>query len=117
MAQQADFDAILQVFWLERLDDVVIRPHIHPSLDVVAHPKGREEDDGDVSSLRVSLQHRAEIATFELGHHDVEQDEIRLVCLHELQPFLAACGRQRLIAPTLKTIRQQQEELLIIIHD
>ena len=77
----------------ERLGDVVVRPDLHAGDQVADLALDREHRDRDVAGFRSALERRADFPARELGHHDVEQDEVRVV-LDRLLDALAPVARR-----------------------
>ncbi len=87
----ADAGQELQV--AERLGDVVVGAHLQAAHLVHLSGAGGKHDDGNVGKAPDLL---AQLEAIDIGKHDVEQDEVRLLLLDEAQPCLAVGGRDDL---------------------
>ena len=77
----------------DRLGDVVHRAQFQALLLVLDLGHGGQEDDRDVTRLRVGLELLADLVAVHAGHHDVEQDQVgRGVGPDDLQRLLAVVG-------------------------
>lgn len=64
------------------LGDIIHSPHLKPLGLVFNFSEGSKEDDGHFGVALIALQSPAGFIPVHLGHHDVQQDQIRRVFLH-----------------------------------
>ena len=82
-------DAGGQLVGVERLGDVVVGAEVEALGLVGGRALGRQQDDGDRAPL-AELAH--DLDAVEVGHDDVEQDDVRPDLLGLLEGLLAAVG-------------------------
>ena len=80
-------DARRELVGVERLGDVVVGAEVEALGLVGRRALGREQDDGDGTSL-AQLAH--DLDAVEIGHDDVEQDDVRPDLLGLLERLFAA---------------------------
>jgi hypothetical protein len=105
--RQVRGDARQQLVRVERLPDVVDRPQLESAHDVAGSRLPREEDDRDVAPLRRRLDPRAGFEAVDVGHDDVQQDQIRTDLAQHLQRLPAGRGDADPIAPVAEDCRQR----------
>ena len=83
-------DACKQLLELERLDEIVVGPHVE-SLDALVHAvaSGQHQDGDPVALVPEATGHREPV---DPGHHHVEDDDVRRVALDRCE-CSAAVGR------------------------
>ena len=82
---QEGFHQGKQVGGLERLRHIGIRAYTQ-ALDLILHSYlGRDQDNGDVAQLEVSLDRLAQVVAAHARHDDIAQDEVGNFILHALQ--------------------------------
>jgi hypothetical protein len=99
----------------EGLDQVVVRAGVEP-----LHPRRDVGSGGEHQNRRAvptSSHDLTRLHPVEAGHHQVEDDNVRSVALHETEAFLAV-GRQRHVEPAQ---HERSPECLpdrpLVIHD
>src|SRR5918997_2823205 len=97
----------------ERLGDVVVGPELEPDDPVYLVVLGGEHDDGHVA-LRPDAP--AHLGAVELGEHDVQDDEVRLVALESLQGLLAVADGMDLETLPLQGVRQHLLQRRLVVH-
>src|SRR5918997_6104406 len=98
----------------ERLGDVVVGPQLQPHDPVYLVVLGRQHDDGYVA---LGADPAADLRAVELGEHDVEDDEVRLVGLEGLEGLLAVAHRLNLETLPLEGVRQHLLERRFVVHN
>src|SRR5687768_4464758 len=66
------------LFGRERLGDVIVGAHGHPLLALDVAALSREHDDADAGPAWICPDSLADVEAVALGHHGVEQDQVRL---------------------------------------
>ena len=64
-----------------------------------------------------ALQHAADLEAAELGHHDVQQEQVRLELGHLLQRFVAVVGRGDFAIDLGQVGLQQLDVGLVVVGD
>ncbi len=100
----------------ERLGDVVVRPDLHAGDQVADLALDREHRDRDVARFRSALERRADFPARQLGHHDVEQDEVRVI-LDRLLDALAPVAREDGAVPGVVEDRLDDEKDVFVVVD
>jgi hypothetical protein len=59
---------------------------------------GRDDNDGNVSGLFVLFHPAQHCESVDLGHHQIEQYQVRAFTLNELQPFSTIARLDDLVA-------------------
>ena len=85
-----------QFLGAERFHQVIIGPRVQALDAVLDLPLGGEHEDRHW--IREAAQFRAHGVAIEFGHHDVEQDEVRLLFNGAVQPEFAIGRRQHPVA-------------------
>ena len=86
-----------QLFVVERLGDVVAGPQLEAFDDVFGVVERREEDHRNVLRGGVGLEVLDHFVTVQIGHHDVEQDQVRSLFRRFLYRFVTARRRDDLV--------------------
>ena len=71
-------DSLLKRQPVDGLGEKIVRTRVNGSLDVAQFIKRRDHQDHDVLQFRVALDLLTHFKPTELGHHDVQQNQIRL---------------------------------------
>ena len=77
---QASIDPCFQQHRVKGLGQVVLCPHLDAPRNVAHIVQGRDHDDRDVSQRLIRFEVRQHLEPVHLGHHDIQQDQIRLLC-------------------------------------
>jgi hypothetical protein len=83
---------------VDGLGQILVGARLEPGHDVLRVGFGGHQDDRDEGEVAVALEVLADLDAVHLGHHDVEQDQVRLPFAGERQAFLAVAGRVDLVA-------------------
>ncbi len=83
---------------VDRLGQIFIAAGIEAGDDIARVVLGRDQDDRDERQRRIGLQLATDLKPVLLGHHDVEQDQVRLVRARLRQRLLAIARGQDAIA-------------------
>ena len=86
--------AVIELRFLHDLQDVAIQRFAVVGRKVF----GRQDDDGNLGGFRPGFQCVHDFEPADPRHHQIQDDQIRLVRLRNLQPFLATIGPQYRIA-------------------
>ncbi len=101
---------------VDRLGQVVHRAEAQAHFLVGVVGQGGQKDDGNVARQRVGLELAADGVAIHLGHHDVEQDQVRRRAgPRDLQRPRAA-GRHLHLVEILKQLIHQREVLGCVVH-
>ena len=107
----------LQLGEVDRLRDVVVGTGLE-SLDLVLRRiEGRLHDDRDEREVVVAFDAARDFDPVDLGHHDVEQDQIRVFLLDLLQRFFTVARRDRRVAPRFEPRLEQFDVVLVVVDD
>jgi hypothetical protein len=96
-AFQKGADAQQQVVLVNRLGDEIVRAGVHGPVDVARLVQGGDHDDADSTGGRVGPEALADFEAADLGHHDVEQDDVGPPVSDLGQRLLAVGGRLCLV--------------------
>ncbi len=58
---------------------------------------GCDDDDGDAAQIRVSLHRLQHLEAIHLGHHQIQEDHVRLFALYHLQARATVVGFENLV--------------------
>ena len=116
-AAEQGLDSAEQDARFDRLRDVVVRPSIEPgNLGVVLRPCRQEGDDG-VLGVGVVANLHAGLHAIHLGHHHVEQDEVRVPIRGNLDGLDTIGRRFDLKAPLFEVVLDEFEDVRLIVDD
>ena len=105
---------------LHRLDRLV---HVHhparleAGRDVLRTIAGGHEDDGGVGGLRVALQEPRGLPPIEARHHDVHEDQIRLLLHGDRDRVVSVARGERLVAVPAEAADDQLEVRVLVVDD
>src|SRR5215470_16455279 len=99
----------------ERLGQVIVGAQLQPAHTIDFLPARREHDDGHVD--RPSPELPTHVPAAQLGHHDVEDDQIRRRLHDLLQRLLAVEGAGRLVALVAKVVLEPTHDLGLVVDD
>ena len=105
-------DARQHLHGVKGLCDVVIRADVQAQDLVAALALGREQDDGHVA-LFAQLRRRGDAV--ELGHHDVHQDQMDVVLLHDLQRLAPVARFEQAVVPAGEIDLQRVDNVLFVV--
>ena len=102
---------------IDRLGDVVHRPHAESlELALLGRPSG-DENDRDRAGFLVGLQALADFDPVHVRHHDVEQDQVGLFPHDDLEAVAAVEGGQDLQPlPLQLALKQLDVDRLVVDH-
>ena len=102
-----------EVFDVERKRQADVCARLH-ALDALVDLLGRrEQDDRDVTAL-AQLEQRLDAV--QLGHHDVEYDQMDRVRHHDVERFQTVVRLLDLIAVRAKEDRDAVHDLAVVVH-
>src|SRR5215210_5532888 len=96
----------------ERLGHVIVRPELEPDDSVYLVVAGGEHDDGHVA---LGADPSYYLRAVELGEHDVEHDQVRLVALERFQGGLAVTRDLDLEPLALEGMREHLLERRLVV--
>jgi hypothetical protein len=97
----------------ERLGDVVVGPQLQPHDPVYLVVLGSQHNDGHVA---LGPDPAADLGAVQLGEHDVQDDQVRLVDLECFQGLLAVARGLNLETLPLQGVRQHLLERRLVVH-
>src|SRR5262249_30312822 len=99
----------------EGLRDVVVGPELeaHHLVDLLA--TGGEHHDRGLEAL--APERLADLEAGELGEHDVEDEEVRLLRARPLEAGLPVGGGQDLVALELEVVLEAEHHVRLVLHD
>jgi hypothetical protein len=103
---QRGADAGEQLSRLEGLAQVVVRSESQTFDDILRGRTGGEEHDGDVDRLRVPPELDEHAVTVEVGHLDVEEDDVRWILPADAQCVQSVDGFDDLVPVLLELLSQ-----------
>ena len=98
----------------ERLHEVVVGAELEPHDAVGLEPAGGEHDD---RHPRRRADRPADVAAVDVGQHEVEQDDVRLVPAHRLEPRRAGRGDLDPVPLALQRRSQRVRDRLLVLDD
>ena len=101
----------------ERLGDVVVRPDLHAGDEVADLALDRQHRDRDVAGLGRALQRRADFPARELGHHDVEQDQVGMVLDGLLDALAPVAGEDGAVAGVVEDRLDDEKDVFVVVDD
>ena len=114
---QAGPDAGAQQGGVERLGQIVGRPHLDAAHDAVRFVQGGDHDDGQPLRPGVVLDARKHLIAVHVRHHDIQQDDVEGLLGQCAQRFSSARRRDGPVALFLQAAGQNVPVLLVIVHD
>ena len=99
---------------LERLGDIVVRPHFQAGYLVLQLPLRGEHDDGHLGGLPDLPAHGPAIHG---GKHDVQHHQVGLDGVELLQPLQAVPGHMAGHALLLQVQPDQVGDILVVLND
>ena len=107
-------DAGDQLGHAERLHEVVVGAELEPHDAIGLEPSGGEHDD---RHPRRRADRPADVAAVDVGQHEVEQDDVRLVPAHRLEPRRAGRGDLDSVPLALQRRSQRVRDGLLVLDD
>ena len=102
---------------MEGFGDVVIRPVLQSFETVVLGIFGGKHEDERSGQHRVASHLLAELDAAHFGHHDVQNDEVRLLLLNFVLGFGAVFGRLQTVMPRGQNGREHFMDLRVIVDN
>ena len=104
----------LQLQDVEGLGDIVVRPALKADDLVRVLAAGGEHDDGHVGELSDA---HAGLEPVDLGHHQVQDDQVEIPLPGQLHRLLAVVAGLHLIALVLQIEGNSLDQDLLVIYD
>ena len=101
----------------ERLGDVIVGTHVQAGHNIDLFAFGGQHDDWDRLGHRVGLQLAADAQPVEAGQHEVEDDQVRRLCVDGRQGVFARGHARHLIALLQQVVADQFPDVLFILYD
>ena len=101
----------------ERLRDIVLRAELDACDDIGLLALRGDHHDRDRSRLLVLLHPPAHLESVEVGQHEVEDDEVRLLAAQHLEREAAAVDRPRAHARALGVELDELRDLRLVLDD
>ena len=114
IAAQLAFHPRDQLGRIERLGHIIVRACCQTENLVCVLGFCREQDDRNVAAL-AQLEQRLDAV--QLGHHDVEYDQMDRVRHHDVERFQTVIGLLDLVAVSTKEDRDAVHDLAVVVHD
>ena len=106
-----------QVKVANRLGEKIVRPGAKTAQAIFALVQRRYKHDGDMLGTRIVLQLAARIDAVQPRHHDVHQDDVRLLGQRLLHAILAVHRRDDVEIFVLQLVGEQLPVLLDVVDD
>jgi hypothetical protein len=116
-ARQQGADVGLQFGRMGRLGQVVVRARLEAGDLVVELGLGREHQDGRRLGDRVLAQPARDLVPIHIGHHHIEQNDVRLFLKGLCQALFPVRGRANLIALSLQHQSHQTQGVNVVVND
>src|SRR5882672_30209 len=110
-------DPFHQLARAERLRDVVVRADVEAQLLVDVPSLRGKEDHRNVLGRRARLDALAHLVAVELGHHDIQHDEVGLLRLHLLESLFPIERGDDLVALHPQTEVQDVDDVDLVVDD
>ena len=94
---------------LDRFGDVIHRAGVEPPRQILHVRLGRDEDDGNVRDRFIFFEAAAGLEAVHLGHHDVQQHQVRMDGRSDAEGLGPAGGEKDLMAERCQHLAQQVE--------
>ena len=114
---QRGADTCLQQYRVERFRQVVIRSHFDAFDDAVHFIEGGYHDNRDVTEFRAGFQFFQYLESVNARHHDIEQDDIKILLANLPQGFFAIADIGHLTILLLQSAAEQIAVHIIIVND
>ena len=76
-----------------------------------------EEYNRAIRGFRIGLEALTHLITVHFRHHDIKQNDFRLMALSKIQCFLALIGNKKPIALVFQCLVEHFQVLWIVIHE
>jgi hypothetical protein len=116
-APQNGLHAQQELAHAERLDHVVFRPELEADDAVDLLALGRHHQHGHVLGARVGLERAANLRPRDVGEHEVEDHQIRLLVGEQAQSVLAAHGAHDVVPGLPQVVSEDLLEILLVLDD
>jgi carbonic anhydrase len=114
-AHRADYvDGRFQGFNLERFVDVTLDAQFSGPVYLVRPAESGDDNDGHIGTLPQFLQHFQPVHH---RHHDIKNDDVRIVFQSGLQALPAVAGGKDVVTVRLQACHDQLRNKLVVIHD
>src|SRR5215470_5833289 len=100
----------------KRLGHVVVCAHLEAEDLVALVDSPGHHDDGNTARIRLLLQAAAHFPTVQLGHHDVEEDQLGLALPSPLEGVGAVAREQDFVAFLRQVIAEELRHVLLVLH-
>ncbi len=102
---------------IHRLLEELVRAGLEPTQARFALGLPRDEDDRDIGRRRPRPQVREDVDPVEVGHDDVEQDEIRRALLDRQERFTPGGSLRHLVAEGREIGFEQSQVPRLVVHE
>ena len=102
---------------IDRLGQIFVGPGLEPCDHIPGIGPGRHQNDGHERQLGILLEPAANLDAVDLGHHDVEQDQIRGPFSRGSERFLSVGRLHELIAVWRKPCAENVAVRLAVVDD
>ena len=110
-------DARIEQEVVDRLGEEILRTRIKAADTVFGIAQRRYHDHRDVAGYRISFQAAADFVTVHAGHHNVEQDNLRVMLARHLDRLRAIAGENDGMVLRLKLCLEQTAVRLDIVDN
>jgi hypothetical protein len=76
-----------------------------------------DENDHDMPEIEVHLESAAGVAAIQVGHHDVEEDELRTLLAGKHESVGASVGLQNLESRVIENLGDQRGDSRLVVDD
>jgi hypothetical protein len=102
---------------IDRLGQIFVGPGLEPRDHIPGIGPGRHQNDGHERQLGILLEPAADLDAVDLGHHYVEQDQIRGPFFRGSERFLSVGRLHELIAVWRKSSAENVAVRLVVVDD
>jgi len=114
---QASIDPRAQQNRIERFWQIILGPGLDAADDALGLRQGRDHDHRNAAQPLIRLHTHQHVKAVDIGHHQIEQDEVELIVGERLQRLLAAGHRSDAMPIAGQPARQEIAVGLDIIYD
>ncbi len=117
LSMEQGVDALDHFVAIEGLDEIVVRAKLQSGQAVLDVAAAGDEHDRDLRGALHRLESLADFPPAPLGHHHVEQDDVRQARLCDDQRFFPVARRQHLAIERTNVQGQQALNVFIIVSN
>ena len=101
----------------ERLGDVIVRAELEADDAIDLFALRRENDDGDTLRAAVVLDRPADFGAGDVGEHEIEQHQIRMLVVNQLEAVLPLGRREHVVAGHSQVVIEHLANIGFVFDD